>query len=103
VRSSAGDLLGARPDELAALAAGDLRRRLPAARSARVVRARAVWETKATASLVPGTDALRPGAATAVPGLVLAGDWTRTGLPATIEGAVVSGETAVRAVVDSWA
>ncbi|MEK7476643.1 MAG: hydroxysqualene dehydroxylase HpnE [Candidatus Coatesbacteria bacterium] len=99
VRSGARELLGRKPDELAELAAGDLRRRLPAARDARVLRARTVWETKATVSLTPGSDSRRPMAATPVRGFVLAGDWTRTGLPATIEGAVVSGESAARVVL----
>jgi uncharacterized protein with NAD-binding domain and iron-sulfur cluster len=40
---------------------------------------------------VPGIDALRPPQRTPVPGLVLAGDWTATGWPATMEGAVRSG------------
>ncbi|HSD27150.1 MAG TPA: FAD-dependent oxidoreductase, partial [Vicinamibacteria bacterium] len=41
---------------------------------------------------------LRPGPVTPVPGLFLAGDWTATGLPSTIEGAVRSGRAAARAV-----
>ena len=48
----------------------------------------------ATFRAVPGTAALRPPAATAVPGLVLAGAWTATGWPATLEGAARSGHTA---------
>ena len=44
-----------------------------------------------------GTEALRPGAATAIPNLFLAGDWTRTGWPATMEGAVRSGYLAAEA------
>lgn len=103
VRSGARGLIGKKPDELAALAADDLRARLPAARDARVVFARTVWETKATVSLAPGTAARRPGPATPLPGFVLAGDWTATGLPATIEGAVVSGASAARAVLSSFA
>jgi len=101
VKSGARDLLGRKPDDLAALAAEDLRLRLPAARAARVVRSRTIWETKATVSLGPGTDARRPGAVTPLAGFVLAGDWTRTGLPATIEGAVISGRNAAEAVLAS--
>jgi uncharacterized protein with NAD-binding domain and iron-sulfur cluster len=42
---------------------------------------------------------LRPDARTSTPGLVLAGAWTRTGWPATLEGAVLSGHTAARVVL----
>jgi len=49
-------------------------------------------------SLSPGTDALRPSQTTPVPGLSLAGDYTRQQYLATMEGAVVSGELAARAV-----
>jgi uncharacterized protein with NAD-binding domain and iron-sulfur cluster len=50
-----------------------------------------VRERHATLSLTPEVDRARPDAATALPNLFLAGDWVRTGLPATIEGAVLSG------------
>jgi squalene-associated FAD-dependent desaturase len=55
-----------------------------------------VKEKRATFAATPAQDARRPEAATAYPNLVLAGDWTRTGLPATIEGAIRSGENAAR-------
>ncbi|HUO55056.1 MAG TPA: FAD-dependent oxidoreductase, partial [Rhodoblastus sp.] len=48
-------------------------------------------EKRATFAATPAQDALRPGAETQWRNLVLAGDWTQTGLPATIEGAVRSG------------
>ena len=54
----------------------------------------ATREHAATFRAAPGVGALRPGAATAVPGLVLAGAWTATGWPATLEGAVLSGHAA---------
>jgi squalene-associated FAD-dependent desaturase len=57
-----------------------------------------VKEKRATFAATPAQDAKRPGARTALANLVLAGDWTRTGLPATIEGALRSGETAARLV-----
>jgi zeta-carotene desaturase len=60
---------------------------------------RVVKEPRATPSFTPATLAARPPAATARRGLALAGDWTATGLPATIEGAVVSGESAAAAIV----
>ena len=53
-----------------------------------------VTEKRATFAATPAQDVLRPGAATRWRNLVLAGDWTQTGLPATIEGAIRSGETA---------
>jgi squalene-associated FAD-dependent desaturase len=51
-----------------------------------------VREKRATFSSSPATELLRPGPVTPVGGLFLAGDWTATGLPATIEGAIQSGE-----------
>jgi uncharacterized protein with NAD-binding domain and iron-sulfur cluster len=53
-----------------------------------------VRERRATFAALPREEAKRPGAETAWENLVLAGDWTRTGLPATIEGAVRSGAKA---------
>jgi squalene-associated FAD-dependent desaturase len=55
-----------------------------------------VKEKRATFAATPAEDAKRPPAATSWRNLVLAGDWTQTGLPATIEGALRSGETAAR-------
>lgn len=96
VRSGARELLKKSPDGLVALARADLAKRFVGADGATVVHHRLVWETRGTVSLVPGTEALRPGPATPLPGFFLAGDWTATGLPATIEGAVVSGERAAK-------
>ena len=53
-----------------------------------------VKEKRATFAATPAQDARRPGAPTRWRNLFLAGDWTQTGLPATIEGALRSGETA---------
>jgi squalene-associated FAD-dependent desaturase len=77
------------------IAAREVAEALPAARGARVVRATAVREKRATFSLAPGQPP-RPQAETPIRGLFLAGDWTDTGLPATIEGAVQSGHLAAR-------
>lgn len=55
-----------------------------------------VKEKRATFAATPAQDALRPGAATQYRNLFLAGDWTQTGLPATIEGAIRSGATAAK-------
>ena len=67
----------------------------PAARTANVVEFFVTRERRATFRQVPGTARLRPKAATAMPGLVLAGSWTDTGWPDTMEGAVRSGLNAV--------
>jgi squalene-associated FAD-dependent desaturase len=72
----------------------------PRARAARVLRFLATREHAATFAAVPGSGALRPRARTSVRGLVLAGAYTDTGWPATLEGAVKSGHAAARAALD---
>ena len=67
----------------------------PAAREATVTEFFVTRERRATFRQVPGTARLRPQAATDLPGLVLAGSWTDTGWPDTMEGAVRSGLNAV--------
>ena len=67
----------------------------PAAREATVTEFFVTRERHATFRGVPGTAKLRPKAATAIPGLVMAGSWTDTGWPDTMEGAVRSGLNAV--------
>jgi squalene-associated FAD-dependent desaturase len=74
-----------------------LERLLPAARTAEVLDFTATREPRATFRAVPGTARLRPGPRTAVPGVYLAGAWTNTGWPATMESAVRSGVAAARA------
>jgi squalene-associated FAD-dependent desaturase len=71
-----------------------LRELLPRARAAKVERFFVTREHAATFRAAPGAAALRPAARTELPGLVLAGAWTDTGWPATLEGAVLSGHTA---------
>lgn len=63
----------------------------PQLRGEDIVRVKVVRERRATFLPAPGLEGVRPGVVTSVPGLLLAGDWTATGLPATIEGAVRSG------------
>jgi uncharacterized protein with NAD-binding domain and iron-sulfur cluster len=53
-----------------------------------------VRERRATFTAIPEQDALRPGTITALNNLFLAGDWTNTGLPSTIEGSIRSGDKA---------
>jgi squalene-associated FAD-dependent desaturase len=69
---------------------------LPGARDAQVDSFFVTREHAATFRAAPGARALRPGPRTAVPGLLLAGAWTDTGWPATMEGAVRSGRAAAR-------
>jgi squalene-associated FAD-dependent desaturase len=69
---------------------------LPAARTARVTDFFVTRERRATFRQVPGCERLRPPAATALPGLTVAGAWTDTGWPDTMEGAVRSGLNAAR-------
>jgi hydroxysqualene dehydroxylase len=78
-----------------------LRELLPAAASAKVMRAFVTRDHAATFRAAPGQRALRPAAATALPGLALAGAHTDTGWPATMEGAVRSGRAAARVVLDA--
>ena len=87
--------------ELAAAAESALRRYFPAMAQARVERTLVLRDPFATFSSTPDLEKLRPGPVTPVGGLFLAGDWTATGLPATIEGAVRSGEAAAEAVPGS--
>ncbi|HEV3072231.1 MAG TPA: hydroxysqualene dehydroxylase HpnE [Solirubrobacteraceae bacterium] len=68
----------------------------PRARAAKVEGFVVTREHAATFRAAPGVGALRPGARTSLPGLVLAGAYTDTGWPATLEGAVLSGHTAAR-------
>jgi squalene-associated FAD-dependent desaturase len=91
-------------DEELDMTVADLRQRfvgalaelLPAARDARVETFFVTREHAATFRAAPGARALRPGPRTRIPGLVLAGTWTDTGWPATMEGAVRSGRAAAR-------
>jgi len=97
--SSARDLLGRLPGDLGSWAVAELARLLPAVRQARLVDTLVTKERAATFAAVPGTAALRPPARTLHPGLAVAGAWTDTGWPATMEGAVRSGHAAAAAVL----
>ncbi len=93
VASGAVDILRLENDEVIARAEADARRALPGTRGATLTRALVVREPRATFSLAPDAPP-RPSTITPLPGFLLAGDWTDTGLPATIEGAVRSGNAA---------
>jgi uncharacterized protein with NAD-binding domain and iron-sulfur cluster len=96
VSSGAEAILRQTNIELVATAHGELLEALPDSRTARVLHATVVREPRATFSLAPGQPA-RPSTQTNVRGLVLAGDWIDTGLPATIESAVRAGHRAADA------
>ncbi|MBI4226644.1 MAG: FAD-dependent oxidoreductase [Candidatus Omnitrophica bacterium] len=94
VISAAAAYVGQSNEPLVALAREDLEACLPAARGARWLKTQIVREHAATIRTPPGSQAWRPGPRTPWPNLSLAGDWTATGLPATIESAVASGAAA---------
>lgn len=93
VSSGAGELAEMENAEVTAAALGQLTASLPAVAGRRLLRSVVVREPRATFSLAPGGPP-RPGTETPIPGFYLAGDWTDTGLPGTIEGAVRSGHRA---------
>lgn len=99
VASHADDLLGRPGPELVHGALRDLVARLPESASARPVHSQAIQVARATFRAIPGQRDLRPRAVTPLEGVVLAGDWTATGLPATLEGALRSGREAAARVL----
>jgi zeta-carotene desaturase len=89
-------------DEIAEIARRELAASLPALRDASITRTVVVRERRASFSLAPGQPR-RPGTETGVAGVLLAGDWIDTGLPATIESAAISGHRAAAAAVQHLA
>jgi squalene-associated FAD-dependent desaturase len=87
-------------EELIALADAQIKRFFPAARGLRPFHTFVVREYDATISHTVGTAKLRPSSRTRFDNFFLAGDWTATGLPATIEGAVQSGQDCARMVLE---
>ena len=100
VASGADAIVGESADDLIARAAREVAEAIPGARPATLVRGTVVREKHATFSLAAGQPA-RPPTETALTGLWLAGDWIDTGLPGTIESAVVSGHRAAQAMLNS--
>ena len=97
VVSASRDLTPLSRQEIIEIAVGDLRLFLPRVRDANLVKAHVVKEQRATFSAAPETEDLRPGTECSIPNVYLAGDWTRSGWPATMEGAVRSGYMAAEA------
>ncbi len=102
VISASYDLLRKPRQEIIDLCLQEIRQAFPAARGAQLIKATVVKEAAATFSPQPGVDRWRPKQQTPVPGVFLAGDWTDTGWPATMEGAVRSGYLAAEAVLRSF-
>jgi zeta-carotene desaturase len=98
VVSASRDLAQLSRSEVIEIAVGELREFFPRVRGAKLEKAHVIKEMRATFSAAPGTEAQRPGPATAWTNVFLAGDWTRSGWPATMEGAVRSGYLAAEAV-----
>jgi squalene-associated FAD-dependent desaturase len=94
--SAADDYIDMPVAQLRELFVPALEQIFPPAASATITDFFVTRERRATFRQAPGTAALRPGSATGVPGLVLAGAWSDTGWPDTMEGAVRSGHTAVQ-------
>ena len=97
--SGARKLVDQPNEEMLDLVMSDLAAMIPAARGAKVLKAIVLKEKQATMAPEPRSYQLRPKAKTPIANLFLAGDWVQTGLPATIESAVISGRAAAAAVV----
>jgi squalene-associated FAD-dependent desaturase len=99
VVSSSKTLIEKSRSEIVDLALSEVREFFPAARAANLVKSTVIKEVNATYSPRPGIDAYRATHGTPWPRVFLAGDWTATGWPATMEGAVRSGYLAAEALV----
>jgi zeta-carotene desaturase len=102
VISGAQDYIDLQKDVLVALAIEELKSVFPEAKSAKLLNAKVMKERRATFSARCGIERYRPPAQTEIQNLFLAGDWTATGLPSTIEGAMKSGFSAAKAVRSLW-
>jgi squalene-associated FAD-dependent desaturase len=91
--------LGLSREEILSSALRELAMFFPEVKRAKLVKSGVLKEARATFSVMPGLDRFRPGAATDWPGFFLAGDWTATEWPSTMEGGVRSGRLAAGAVV----
>jgi zeta-carotene desaturase len=101
VISASDALLKMQRQEIIDLALRELTEFLPAVATAQLTKAHVVKEPKATFRAKPGLEAKRPTSRTEIPNLFLAGDWTRSGWPATMEGAVRSGYLAAEAASEA--
>jgi len=99
VISASYDLVPLSRQEIIDLCRAELADILPATREARLEKATVIKEVSATFSPEPGVDRFRPAQDVGVKNLFFAGDWTRTGWPSTMEGAVRSGYLAAEAAL----
>jgi squalene-associated FAD-dependent desaturase len=99
VISASYDLVQKSRQEIIDICRRDLADVLPATRDAQLRKATVIKEVNATFSPAPGVDRWRPPQVSSVSNLFLAGDWTRTGWPSTMEGAVRSGYLAAEALL----
>ncbi len=101
VVSASRSILDKPRNEIIDLAVKELAEFFPIVKEARLEKAQVIKEVRATFSAKPGLEALRPSARTKYSNFFLAGDWTRSGWPATMEGAVRSGYLAAEAVAEA--
>ena len=99
VASAAGPIARLRKSDLTYLALRAAAKAAPGIRDADLGRVVVVRAPRATFSTAPGCDAARPGPVSTLPNVFMAGDWTSTGWPATIESAVRSGHAAAQSVM----
>lgn len=99
--SAAWDYIDCPRDALARRIAAEMRAALPAAANAALLDAIVVKQRHATFRCVPGAARRRPGPRTASPNLFLAGEWTDTGWPSTMESAIISGYNAAAAALST--
>lgn len=99
--SAAREFVGWSKSALVELALTEMRDLFPASREAALLYSVVVKEPDATLAHTVESDSLRPGARTSIPNFILAGDWIATGLPATIESAVISGNNAAEIIFES--
>ena len=101
VLSGAHDHIARSKEDLRDTALSELASLLPGVQGAKLVHSLVIKERLATFSPSVDAESMRPAAQTPIRGLYLAGDWTDTGLPATIEGAVQSGYTAAAQILQA--
>ncbi|MCW3055941.1 MAG: squalene-associated FAD-dependent desaturase [Chthonomonadales bacterium] len=99
VISASHRLAGLPKEEILATVLSDIHACLPDSREATLLRSQIIRWPKATISPKPGADALRPTQTSPISNLLVAGEWTQTGWPSTMEGAARSGYLAAEAIL----
>jgi squalene-associated FAD-dependent desaturase len=102
VVSASKSLVSMQRQQIIDLAMQELASFFPAVREAKLLKAAVTKEVRATYSIRPLLDRIRPGSTSPWPGIYLAGDWTATGWPSTMESGVRSGYLAAEAVARSF-